>query len=346
MYDNGIKLADFEIVVGIPLEVTSGVYLLRLPLPFGLDHINVYVLEDSDGWILVDTGLNTKASLAILDATLTEICKDKPLKSVLVTHSHVDHAGAAGWVCEKWNVPLWMTGPEYQTLEDFGLTQNVEKDVSDVDLKSFYHRGGINADLADRICVSLDSFLALFAPLPKLDWALDQCSELVIGNKIWSLFISDGHTRAHLSLFCEELSVLIGGDQVLGRISSNVSVRPEDWSGNPIGTWIEGLSKLLVLPEDTLVLPSHEQPFFGLKVRLNELISGYIENAEKLLTHCYTDNTAEELMRALYPRELSPFDVHLAYGETLAYINYLLAAKRLEEINPGSDVPLYQRLGL
>jgi glyoxylase-like metal-dependent hydrolase (beta-lactamase superfamily II) len=324
-----------------PTKITNGIYQIRLPLPYALDHINVYLIEDHDGWILVDTGIKSEHSQTILKEILNTLPKAKPLKAVLATHTHVDHIGVAGWICETWQVPLWVTKAEYDGLQHF-LGMDPKNDTTlATELNDFYHCGGIPETDYELIIRGLLGFQKAFHPLPDKYLSLEE-GKLVINGETWQIQINDGHTVAHTSLFNQDRSILISGDQVLARISSNVSVRFGELNSNPLKSWIAGLERLKSLPKDTLVLPSHEKTMSNLHDRVDELIKGYLDNAHKILSFCQTPSTAEEILRALFPRELSPLDHHLAYGETMAYINYQLTEKNIQTLGAESDIPLYK----
>jgi glyoxylase-like metal-dependent hydrolase (beta-lactamase superfamily II) len=337
---NSVQPIPEDNLLGIPTEVAEGIYQIRLPLPFALDHINVYLVEDSDGWILVDTGIKSEKSQKILENILEKLPESRPLKAVLATHAHVDHIGVAGWICDKWNVPLWVSKPEYDGIKQFLAMNPAEDAALSSNLNEFYHQGGIPESEYELIIRGLLGFQRAFYPLPSTYVALEP-GTLTIKNETWDIFVNDGHTVAHASLFNRDRNILISGDQVLARISSNVSVRFGDAKGNPLKTWIDGLLKLKALPPSTLVLPSHEKSMTNLSARIDELVDGYLENAHKITRFCKTPSTVEELLRALFPRELSPFEHHLAYGETRSYINYQIAQQKLEVIGSESDIPLY-----
>ncbi|MEY3037580.1 MAG: hypothetical protein RL143_147 [Pseudomonadota bacterium] len=337
---NSVQSIPEDNLLGIPTEVAEGIYQIRLPLPFALDHINVYLVEDSDGWILVDTGIKSEKSQKILENILDKLPESRPLKAVLATHAHVDHIGVAGWICDKWKVPLWVSKPEYDGINQFLAMNPAEDPILSKSLNEFYHQGGIPESEYELIIKGLLGFQRAFYPLPRAYKVLES-GTLTIKNETWDIFVNDGHTVAHVSLFNRNRNILISGDQVLARISSNVSVRFGDANGNPLKTWIDGLLKLKELPPSTLVLPSHEKSMTNLSARIDELVEGYLENAHKITRFCKTPSTVEELLRALFPRELSPFEHHLAYGETRSYINYQIAQQKLEVVGGESDIPLY-----
>ena len=73
--------------------VAPGVYWLRMPLPLALDHINLYLLEDTDGWWIVDTGMAVGQTEELWEQVFDKHLGDKPVSAVIFTHSHVDHFG-------------------------------------------------------------------------------------------------------------------------------------------------------------------------------------------------------------------------------------------------------------
>src|ERR1051325_1263023 len=96
-------------------NVAPGIYWLRMPLPFQLNHINLWLVEDGDGWTIVDTGINTPETRALWEKIFTDKLGGKPVKRVIATHLHPDHVGLAGWLCSRWGAQLWMTLGEYMS---------------------------------------------------------------------------------------------------------------------------------------------------------------------------------------------------------------------------------------
>ena len=330
-----------DALMGIPTKVADGIFQIQLPLPCALDHVNVYLLEDGEGWILVDTGIHSDKSRAVLHNVLNKLTKSRPLKAVLATHSHVDHIGAAGWICENWNATLWVTKAEYDGLKQFLALDPAQSPDHAEMLAQFYHRGGVAQSDYEKIISGLLGFQKSFHPLPQ-SYSELRPGDLAINGEHWKIFVNDGHTVAHTSLFNQDQKLLISGDQVLEKISSNVSVRFDQPSANPLLSWLDGLKELKHLPSETLVLPSHRQVMRNLHERVDELVSGYEENAQKTLRFCRTPSTAEDVLRGLFPRELHPFEHHLAFGETLAYLNFQLDKGSLITLGEESGIPLYR----
>src|SRR6516225_1473684 len=94
---------------GVAFDVAPGVKWLRMPLPFALDHINLWLLEDGPGWTIVDTGFATARTKELWEQIFAERLEGLPITRVIVTHYHPDHIGLAGWLTERWQVSLWVT---------------------------------------------------------------------------------------------------------------------------------------------------------------------------------------------------------------------------------------------
>lgn len=339
---NAVVAADFDTPTqGSVVEIAPGILWLRMPLPFELDHINLYLLDDGEGWIAVDCGLSGAQTEQVWEAVFENDLQGKPIKQVIATHSHVDHLGAAGWLCRYWDAPLLMTQPEYMYATDFLAEAQLPAAQDQIERVQFFHNMGMCAKKSTTLLDMGASIAGLFDALPKAPRWLSHGMQVEIGGDSWQIIVSEGHTIAHASLYCAERGILISGDQVLPRISSNVSTRQQEPEGNPLKSWLESLAALKSLPNDTLVLPSHEFPFFGLHQRLNELAAGHEKALDTLLTACAEPQTVMQLVAVLYPRKLSIFDLFLGCGECLAHLNYLLAEQKLVRTLDENDVHQY-----
>lgn len=322
---NAVTAADYPIPgTGEVVQITPGLLWLRMPLPFELDHINLYLIEDDDGWVIVDCGLFSEKTLDVWAQVFERCLGAKPVKRVVVTHTHVDHIGAAGWLCSRWGVPLTITGPEHALIQDFLTEITVPDGDSQAARVAFLHRLGLDAKQITSLMALYGSFRDQFAPLPDTIEKLDDGDELIIGGQRWQVIVSEGHSVAHASLYSPSQEILISGDQVLPRISSNVSVGPHDPDGDPLRSWLHSLQRLKTLPSDTLVLPAHDYPFVGLHVRLDQLIQGHENDLIKIEQICHEPLTISEMVNKLYTRKLSLFNLLLACGECMAHVHYLM----------------------
>ncbi len=223
-----------------------------------LDHINLYLLEDTDGWYVIDTGMKGNDKQRYWQQIFDEALQGKPVKGVIVTHMHPDHIGQSGWICDKFNVPLYMSRGEFfgaHTLNSLpaGLSWTAEQ---------YMRRNGASEERIENSRSSKFRMSDMVEPLPLAYERLQADDVLTINSNKWTIIIGEGHSPEHVSLYCETLGILISGDQMIPKISSNVSVMPMQPNANPLADWLRTLKPFFDLPADTLVVPAHNTPFY------------------------------------------------------------------------------------
>ncbi len=331
---------DFCPDVGEAKEILPGLKWLRLPLPFLLGHINVWLLEDEGGWTIVDTGLFTSATRDIWESTFTGTLDNSPIKKVLVTHLHPDHVGCAGWLCERFDVELFMSRDEYLLcrilVSDTGMPAPSEG-------RRFYTSAGFSEENMFHYMKLFGGFGKVVAALPQSYHRLHADSPVVIGEHTWQVITGHGHSPEHACLYCPEQNVLISGDQILPTISSNVSVFPTEPAANPLSGWFESLHRLKdVLPDDVLVLPAHGKPFRGVKHRLDALIDEHETGLDKLREFCRQPQRAVDVFPTLFKSEITKNNLIMAAGEAIAHLNYLFYGGELQVNKLEDGVRWYQ----
>lgn len=311
---------------GSAAEVAPGVLWLRLPLPMALDHINVWALRDGEGWTVVDTGLRTPDSMAAWEAALAGPLGGLPVVRVVCTHMHPDHVGLAGWLTERFGCRLWMTRLEYVTcrllMTDTGRPAPEEG-------ARFYRAAGWSEAQIEGYRARFGMFGRAVAPLPESYRRIAAGEQIEIGGQDWRVVGGNGHSPEHACLLRESDGVLISGDQVLPRISSNVSVWPTEPDADPLGDWLESLARLKTeLADDVLVLPSHGEPFRGLHARLDALARGHEASLKRLERLLSEPRRAVDAFGALFARPVGDGLLGMATGESLAHLNHLLGRGR------------------
>ncbi|WP_346727569.1 MBL fold metallo-hydrolase [Zestomonas insulae] len=306
-------------------EVAPGVLWLRMPLPLSLDHINLWAVEDGDGWAIFDTGMCTADTR---DTWRALVAADGPLGGrrltrIFATHMHPDHIGMAGWLTRKFSCELWMTRGEYMTCRVLVADTGREAPAEGI---RFYRRAGWDNEAMETYCARFGGYGKHISPLPQSYRRLQGGQVLRIGAHDWQVVIGSGHSPEHACFYCAELNLLISGDQVLPRISPNVSVFPTEPHADPMGEWLESLAKLKrELPDDVLVLPAHNDPFEGLHARLDRLDSGHRRSFERLLQSLSeAPKRVVDVFGALFARPIDAELLPLATGEALANLNYLV----------------------
>ena len=311
---------------GDAMAVAPGIEWLRMPLPFALDHINLWLLEDGDGYTAVDTGI----ALDPVKAAWKSVMAVRLLSRLLVTHFHPDHLGLAAWLQEQTGAPLWITQGEYLT------AQMVKQQIGGYGIPAmcdFFRAHGLDDARIEALRERGNAYGKVVPTIPPTYHPLWEGEQVTIGRHAWRVIIGHGHAPEHASLYCDELHVLISGDMLLPRISTNISVFAGVPDANSLAWFLASLDQLRELPEDTLVLPSHGLPFRGLHLRVDQLQAHHADRCEALCNACTQPKHAAELIPVLFPREITdPHQTMFAMGEAIAHLNYLQQARRLERI--------------
>jgi glyoxylase-like metal-dependent hydrolase (beta-lactamase superfamily II) len=310
---------------GQTTEVAPGVHWIRMPLPYALNHINLWALDDGDGWALVDTGVRNEETAQVWRELFANAPDRRSLSRVIVTHMHPDHVGMSGWLTRKFGVRLWMTPLEYLSCRAMVSDTGREAPPDAID---FYRRAGWGAAAIEAYRARFGNFGKHIHPLPDSFRRLDDGEELVIGRNVWQVIVGTGHSPAHACLYCAALKLLISGDQVLPRISSNVSVYPTEPDADPMSGWLDSLARIRrEVPDDVLVLPAHNECFRGLHARIDALDRGQQRALERLRRTLREPRRAIDVFGALFARPIGEADMPLlgmATGESLACLNHLL----------------------
>ncbi|MEM9172240.1 MAG: MBL fold metallo-hydrolase [Pseudomonadota bacterium] len=310
---------------GQRVEIVDGVYWLRMPLPFLLGHINVWMLRNDDNSVsIVDTGLNTDDTQSHWRALIGNTV----LREVIATHLHPDHIGSAGWLCDTYDAPLIMSRVDYLMcrvlVSDTGKTAPEEG----VD---FYRSAGFDEAAIERYKAMFGGFGTMVSTLPVSFRRLRDGDTLHAAGRDWRIIITGGHCPEHASLYCEAERLFISGDQILPTISSNVSVWPTEPEADPLGDWLDACERLKrELHPDTLVMPSHGKPFHGVTDRLQALLDEHHQGLAKLRTHCIEPRRVVDTFEVLFKGRISEGNLIMATGEAQAHLNYLIHRHQIE----------------
>lgn len=326
---------------GKTVEVAPGIHWIRLPLPFQLNHINVWALEDGEGWAIVDTGVASSASKDLWRQVLAHL-GNKPVTKVIVTHLHPDHVGLAGWLVKKFSAPLYMSRTDYLLCRTLVMDTGQPAPEEGV---LFYKAAGFPDDQIEIYKQRFGGFGMGVHRLPQAFHRLVDGQELIIGKNRWRIVVGRGHAPEHACLWCPDLKLMISGDQILPRISSNVSVFPTEPDANPLQEWLDSCHHLAALiPDATLILPSHNEPFYGVTTRMKQLVDGHEEGMTKLLEMCTTPRRAVDVFPALFRTKITGGNYGMATGESLAHLNCLIARGQLTRTRDADGVDWYQRV--
>ena len=311
------------------IEVAPGILWVRLALPFRLDHVNIYLIEDGPGYAVVDTGIGDDATRAVWEGLLAGLLRSRPLTRIIVTHCHPDHVGMAGWLTERLGAPLLMSQTEYLT----SLNVHLDPEALDAEpYRSFYLGHGLEADTTAKLLTSGHRYLHMVTGLPRTFRRLIAGEVLRLGARSFEVLSGGGHSPEQVMLYCAADQLLLSADQVLARISPNISVQAMDPEGDPLGIYLRSLAGLKrTLPAGTLVLPGHNLPFVGLHQRVDELTAHHQARCAAIFDACCgPGRTAADLVPVVFRRTIDdPHQMGFAFSEALAHVNLMQRQGRL-----------------
>lgn len=328
---------------GAVYEVAPGVLWVRMPLPFKLDHINLWLLRDhvgaQPGWTIVDCGVANDTIKANWERIFDHVLDGLPVLRVLVTHFHPDHLGLAHWLCgggerSRWRAPLWMTLGEYLMGRMLSSSGDGDSNAGGEAAARFFARHGLNdPESVEKIRIRKEYYHALVPQVPASYVRLQDGDTVTIGARSWRVITGFGHSIEHCALYCDAQRLLISGDMVLPRISTNVSVFEIEPRGNPLAQYLDSLGRYDTLPDDTLVLPSHGKPFRGLHTRIAQLREHHAMRLDEVREACErAPHSAADIVPLMFKRPLDLHQMTFAIGEALAHLHLLWRTGELERV--------------
>ena len=319
---------------GETLEVAPGLHWLRMPLPFRLDHVNLYLVEGERGWTIVDAGVDTAEARRLWDRVFSGLLGGKPVERLIVTHYHPDHVGAAAYLCARTGARLVMGETEY-------LTARVHRLAGVADIaaeEGFYRAHGLSSEQLALMGNRLERYRSVVPALPSRYEPLRAGDHLRLGTMDAEVQCYAGHSPAQTLLYVPEHGLLFAADHVLAQISPNVSVAEDKPEDDPLGLYLASLRVIpSLIPDSTLVLPGHRLPFFGLHRRCAALVSHHAARCADIARVCPPEAppTAAEIVPLLFTMELDAHQFWFAFSETLAHINMMAPRGALQEISEG-----------
>ncbi len=307
--------------------VIDGIHWARIPLPFWLDHVNVWLLDDGDGWAIVDCGIDSPDVRVIWDRLLASLPAERPVRRLIATHGHTDHVGCAGYLQERLDVPFQATLIEWL----FARLRHADHHLPEsAAVDAFLRRHGCDETMAHSFREERSRVSRYLGPQPAVLERIRGGDLLDIGGRSWRVIIGRGHCEEHASFYCAADGVLLAGDQILPRITPVVSVPPHEPAADPLGDYLASFEAFAPLAEDTILLPGHGLPFQGLRPRIRSIIEHHEQRLRQLEQAIERPTLAFEAARILFRRAVEGGHGRLALGETLAHLRRLMKEERAD----------------
>jgi glyoxylase-like metal-dependent hydrolase (beta-lactamase superfamily II) len=325
---------------GTAVEIAEGVLWMRLPLPGVLDHVNVFALDDGDGWTVIDTGMATPEARAVWERLLSGPLSGRPVRRQIVTHYHPDHIGLATWLAGR-GAELWTTRTSWYLARM--LVLDVEERHSEATL-AFWRAAGMDAGTYARKATERPwNFVDVVGLPPPGFRGVAEGDVLRAGGRDWKVRIGEGHAPEQATLWSLDGELVLGADQLLPTISPNLSVYASEPLADPIAGWLDSCDRLAEFAsEGQLVLPGHKLPFTGLPLRLRQMAENHHGALARLLEVLATPRVAVDCFAPLFKRDVTPDIYLMALGETVAHLNHLLLSGRATRTRRADGAWLWQ----
>jgi glyoxylase-like metal-dependent hydrolase (beta-lactamase superfamily II) len=332
---------------GTLMELRPGVHWLRMALPFALNHINLWMLRDEidgvQGWTVVDCCIDKAESRAQWEQIFATQLQGLPILRVVVTHMHPDHIGLAHWLCERWNAPLWISATDFNAARV--ASHSTTGFGGEGAAKFFASHGLTDPESVEKIRARSNYYPSMVPAVPRSYHRLMDAQTVAIGGRTWHCISGYGHAPEHIALYCDELKVLIGGDMMLPRISTNVSVYDIEPESNPLTLFLQSIDKFEPLPKDTLTLPSHGKPFTGLHQRIAQLHAHHHDRLAEVIEACRAKPcSAADIVPIMFKRELDLHQMTFAMGEAVAHLHTLWFTKKLRRTINAAGVYVFEAI--
>lgn len=311
------------------LEIAPGIFWTRLPLPFRLDHVNAYIIEDGSGWAIVDTGIADQTTRGIWEKLVSGPLAGRPLTRVIVTHHHADHIGLAGWMCKKFEIELHTSQSTYLTSRNISLSPGT---FNAQPYRDFHERNGMDPETTVLVGSAGHRYVQMVASMPSTFTRLISGDTIDIGGREFRALCGDGHAPEQTMLHCPSAGVFLAADQVIDKISPNIIVSASDSNEDPLGHYLKSLEAIKTeIPNGALVLPGNNLPFYKLHERCEYLVNHNIYKCELIRAACSEQPySIADLVPVLFPKKLDGYELGVAFGEVHAHVNFLLGVGQLK----------------
>lgn len=295
--------------------MADGLFMIRLPMPFRMTHVNIFLFLEQKGFTLIDTGPDLPGVMDALETALSAVGRRlEDCHRIIITHFHMDHCGLAGLIAQRSGAAISICESEYQTILSFSEHNGRIRRMED-----FCIRNGFNSTDVDEIASTFLSFQKATSPFNANDFLTDG-EILSIGGREIEVVSTPGHTRGHLSFLLPAEHFLIAGDHILPTITPNLSPDLDARDFRPLESFVASLKKVGQLKIER-VWPSHGPSFKNVAERITEMIKHHSERT-RITFQALDDGakTTSQVAELIFGNHLPIFDRFLALCESYVHL--------------------------
>ena len=302
----------------------NGIYHIPLELPWSTPgNVNVYLLEDNDGYIMVDCGVDGSDYLDLLEGHLNKIgISFKDIKMLIGTHMHIDHIGLSERLRQEGI--------------SFALFENSVEYLDEYNDWSIRFRELVTMAENEYAPLSfIDDLNSITTPvyagkLTKPDLLLSE-GRIDSINRNLNVIFTPGHDYSEISLHDEASKIIFSGDHILPRITPFIPVQNE--TSNLLQEFLDSLDKVHNIEHD-LIAPGHGNLVSSPHKRIEQMKLHHQRRSERIMGFLNKENlTGWEITNMLFPRKLDRLNLRLAFQETLAHLHLLRSKRKVSKDN-------------
>ena len=307
--------------------VADSAWQIRLPLPWELTSVNVFLFRRREGFLLLDSGIRSGDSLLALESALGSLGADwSAITEIVISHLHPDHVGAAAEIRRRAGAPVRMPTLESELVKPLGPNRKYFGEAAE-----FLKQNGVPDEHVDSMRRQASAGKGAFERL-LVDGHVDEGDRIDFDGGSVEAISAPGHSPALLCFYCPEQRVLFSTDAILPRVTPNIGVQ---WfyQGDPLGDYMRSLDKLEKL-EATRIVPSHGRPFEGHREWIDSTRRHHVRRCDTIFDAMGESPVdAYRIAGAVWGEDRSLFDRRAAMSESLSHLRYMALGHRVEQID-------------
>lgn len=318
------------------------IYQIRIPLPFRLNHVNSYLVQDESFWSVIDPGLDTLVTEKSWVQKLHQLnVKPSDIRNIYITHFHPDHYGFAGKMQRWTGAEVNASAETYVLAERFYSQEQAERNLH------FYLKSGMPETLAQDVAELDSRLLHQISPITGTRVSLLEGDSIVLAGELYEIVLGGGHAEGSVGFWNAERQALIGGDLLLQKITPNITYQFEEDEGNPLESYFATLNALQRRMVRT-VLPGHGPVFQPQTDYFESVIAHHKERLDHVLGIVHeagsAGTTIYDISLRLFSKVFDNDSARFALGETAAHVRYLERQKLLRVQESGGKYSVFENV--